>query len=502
MKSKRLTQLMLIMLGCSMVTTAVDAEAVPVSMAHASPANGGVFEGWGTSLCWWANRLGYSDALAQQAADLFFGEDGLRLNIMRYNIGGGDDPAHHHITRTDSAVPGWMVWDESQQRFVYDYTADHNQLNVLLRAVRAAGEDALVEVFSNSPPYFMTVSGCSSGGADPGKNNLREDCCDDFAEYLVHVTDYIQRQLGVTVTSISPMNEPNTDYWRCLSDKQEGCHVDAGEAQSRIIEEVADALGRRGIGNVIIAASDETSPDKQLEEWYAYSDRARAAIGRVNTHSYSENGIAELGRLAREQNLHLWMSEVDGDGTAGENAGEMGAALWLGRKIISDMNALTPSAWVMWQVIDNHISAGGYNGNRDSGMVDVNRGYWGLAVADHDRETIVLTQKYYGLGQFTRYIRPGSTLIACGDDALAAYDPAAKELVIVAVNASAREREVTFDLSGFDAVGSSARVIRTSGGMADGEHWAALPDLPLSGKALTAALRGNAITTFVIGGVE
>ena len=70
------------------------------------------------------------------------------------------------------------------------------------------------------------------------------------------------------------------------------------------------------------------------------------------------------------------------------------------------------------------------------------------------------------------------------------------------MNTSAREREVTFDLSSFAAVGNAARVIRTSGSMADGEHWAGLADVPLSGKALTAPLRGNAITTFIISGVE
>ena len=223
MNYKRLTRLLLLMLGCSVAGAALGTktQVIPVSLKNASVNHGGVFEGWGTSLCWWANRLGYSDTLAQQAADLFYGNDGLRLNIMRYNIGGGDDPTHSHITRTDSEVPGWMKWDEAQQRFVYDYTADHNQLNVMLRAVKAAGDDALVEVFSNSPPYFMTVSGCSSGGKNPRSNNLREDCYTEFAEYLVHVTDYIQRELGVTVTSLSPMNEPNTDYWRYFSDKQE-----------------------------------------------------------------------------------------------------------------------------------------------------------------------------------------------------------------------------------------------------------------------------------------
>lgn len=88
---------------------------ISVSPLNASVMNGGKFEGWGTSLCWWANRVGYSDKLAQLTADLFFGEDGLRLNIMRYNIGGGDDPEHNHITRTDSEVPGWLYWNEKSR---------------------------------------------------------------------------------------------------------------------------------------------------------------------------------------------------------------------------------------------------------------------------------------------------------------------------------------------------------------------------------------------------
>ena len=209
---------------------------VSISPLKASTMNDGIFQGWGTSLCWWANRVGYSDELAQQTADLFFGDDGLRLNIMRYNIGGGDDPTHNHITRTDSAVPGWLVWDEEAQDYVYDYDADKNQLNVLERCVEAAGDNAIVEVFSNSPPYFMTVSGCSSGGFDSNVNNLKDECYEDFAEYLAHVTNYIQNEMGIEVTSVSPMNEPNTNFWGANSPKQEGCHFDEGESQSRIIE--------------------------------------------------------------------------------------------------------------------------------------------------------------------------------------------------------------------------------------------------------------------------
>ena len=50
----------------------------------------GEFEGWGTSLCWWANRIGYSEKLTSEAARLFFSDEGLDMNIGRYNVGGGD----------------------------------------------------------------------------------------------------------------------------------------------------------------------------------------------------------------------------------------------------------------------------------------------------------------------------------------------------------------------------------------------------------------------------
>ena len=43
-----------------------------LSLRRCSPFNGGKFEGWGTSFCWWPNRIGYLDELSDQAAKLFF----------------------------------------------------------------------------------------------------------------------------------------------------------------------------------------------------------------------------------------------------------------------------------------------------------------------------------------------------------------------------------------------------------------------------------------------
>ena len=94
-----------------------------IDITKMSPTNNGVFEGWGTSLCWWAHRLGYDDELAQKSADLFYSKDGLGLNIMRYNIGGGDDPSHNHITRTDSKIPGWVRLSEKGEKNLYSRKA-------------------------------------------------------------------------------------------------------------------------------------------------------------------------------------------------------------------------------------------------------------------------------------------------------------------------------------------------------------------------------------------
>ena len=99
---------------------------IKVTPINASTTNNGKFQGWGTSVIWWGNRIGYSEKLSADAAEMFFGKSGIRYNIMRYNIGGGDDPTHRHITRTDSMIPGWMKWDEDSKQYVYDYEADKN----------------------------------------------------------------------------------------------------------------------------------------------------------------------------------------------------------------------------------------------------------------------------------------------------------------------------------------------------------------------------------------
>ncbi len=469
-----------------------------ISTNNASATNNGIFQGWGTSLCWWANRVGYSPVLTEKCAELFYGDNGLDLNIMRYNIGGGDDPTHKHITRTDSMIPGWLYFDKEKDSYIYNYEADENQINVMRKCVKAAGEDAFVEVFSNSPPYFMTKSGCSSGGKNPGKNNLKDECYEEFAEYLAHVTEYINNKLNIKVSSISPMNEPNTKYWHAFSEKQEGCHFDAGESQNKILLQTHKAIKKYGLDHVELVGSDETSTDKQITAYHKYSDEVKAVLGRISTHTYGTRKIKRLGALMKSENRNLWMSETDWSNEAGKNAGDMSGGLWLAKKIIADINGLSPSAWVLWQVIDCHISKDGYMGNKDSGLPNIKGGFWGLAVADHDNEEIILSNKYYAMGQFSRYIRPGDTIIHCDKNTLAAHNKETGKITVVSVNDTSKTKHITISLEGFNATYKTAETIRTSGSLEDGEKWANVGSVDVTDNKINVNLKSNSVTTFIV----
>ena len=460
--------------------------------------NNGVFEGWGTSLCWWANRVGYSDELAEKTAELFFGDTGLRMNIARFNIGGGDDPSHNHITRTDSAMPGYSKYQNGQ--VVYDWNADYNQRNVLKKAI-GKNKDLIVEMFSNSPPYYMTNSGCTSGNKDAGKNNLKDNWYAGFADYMAEVCAHYEKEWGIHIQSVEPFNEPYTNFWGAYSPKQEGCHFDIGNSESKMLMEMKRAMDAKNMGGTMIVASDETSIDTQIDAFKALSGDAKKVVQRIDTHTYGGWKRTDLKNLALQNGKNLWMSEVDGNGTAGTNAGEMAPALWLANRMRDDCNGLECSAWILWQAIDKHISKNGYNGKKDSGMIDISKGFWGLSVCDHDKKDVILTQKYYAFGQYSRYIRPGFTMLKTSDKTVAAYDPKGNQLVIVATN-DGGQRDLEFDLSEFGAVGDSVKVIRTSGTMSNGEHWKEVGTIATNDNGFKATLAPLSITTYIVDGVK
>ena len=452
----------------------------------------GPFDGWGTSLCWWANYIGYSKTLTKKAAKAFFNpEEGLGLNVVRYNIGGGDDPSHTHIydDRPDGAMPGLASKNEAGE-VVWDWNADYRQVNVLKAAVEEGASH--VEAFANSAPYYMTISGCSSGGKDASVDNIAPENYQSFADYLTTVTKHFE-DMGIHFDSLSPFNEPDTNYWGYGSKKQEGMHVSPGAAQSQLLLAVKDSMDKNGVTSAL-AGTEETDIKKARDNFNTLTTPAKDVLDRINTHTYGGNVRDSLKQAAASAQKGLWMSEVDGTFTAGTDAGNMAPALGLAQRINVDVNEMMPSAWVIWQIIDRHKKAGTVYA--DTSMMPEDKGYWGTAFADHDNEELILTKKYYAFGQYSRYVRPGDTIIANTNsaDVLTAYNQENGKIVIVASNTDAYDRPFRFDLSAFANLPQSAKVIRTS----SNENWTELSPVQVTMQGIRASLKANSITTFVL----
>ena len=436
-----------------------------------------------------------------------------------------------HITRSDSKIPGYCVdvtkidtnshsidWynqfyarvdEECGYAWNYDWEADKYQMNILKAIVKAKGSEFIAEAFSNSPPYFMTNSGCASGATDSSQNNLRDNAYNAFAKYLADVIAHFNLEEDkITFTSATGMNEPYTNYWGANSNKQEGCHFDQGYSQSRVIKALNWNLQDKGVTNCIVSGTDETSIDTAISSYNALDSDAKNTISRIDTHTYGGSKRYELRELAENEGKNLWMSEVDGDFTAGDNAGHMASALGFAQHLLLDLNWLKPSAWILWDIVDMHCDTGNVHDGNDFGWLNQDGGYWGLTGCNHDDEYIWCLKKYYAFGQFTRYIRPGHTLIPMSDNnAIASYDPQNHKVVIVVINTWATDRRCKFKLTNMNMDNTNnIQAIRTSGSLTKGENWSDVSssceiNINKDNKTFSSMLKANSITTYIINNI-
>jgi galactan endo-1,6-beta-galactosidase len=444
--------------------------------------NWGHWEGWGTSLCWWAKIFGDRDDLA----DAFFtlrtvdlnGQSlpGLGLNFARYNAGAcswnevnGQKMAVSPIIRKSRQIEGFWLNGESDdpQSPSWDWSVDANQRAMLLKA-RDRGANHF-ELFSNSPMWWMCANLNPSGAAKATHDNLLPENYRKHAVYMAAVAKQAKDQWGLTFTSVEPLNEPFTNFW-AANGKQEGCHF-SHEAQAEVIKLTRAELDKRGLKDMILAASDETHYDLAISTWYSFNEKDKATIGRVNVHGYQgSKGRRDVlyDAVVKAGKKPLWNTEYGGPEPTG---------LDMASHLNLDLRFLHPTAWAYWQPLD--------------------LGGWGLILSDLEKKTIgEAAPKYYVLAQYSRHIRPGMMILDTGEtDTVAAYDAAARKLVIVTLNRGAA-CEKSFDLSKFADVKGPVTGWTTEPRAT--ARYEVRRDLPLVAKRLDVALPADSIQTFEV----
>ncbi|MET7916404.1 RICIN domain-containing protein [Streptomyces avermitilis] len=475
------------------------------------------FEGWGTSLVWFANATGnYPAEIREKLAKLLFDDDGLALNIARYNIGGGNAPDVKDYLRAGGAVEGWWNAPAGTTRGDTDWWSadDAADWNPNADATQRWWVDRIKndidhwETFSNSPPWFMTTSGYVSGGFNSGEDQLKADSIDDFAAYLAGATKRLEKAHGIKVDTLDPFNEPNTGYWgtrlgadgRPVGGRQEGAHI-GPELQQKVIRALAPALKKAKTGTKI-SAMDETNPNIFAQNWNSYPQDVRDLVGQLNVHTYGTGGRTSVRDLAKAADKPLWMSEVEGDWGDGQSFTDMRPGLGLAQQMVDDLRELEPKAWVFWQPVEDYD-------NMKPGGESAKGGNWGsiqLPFSCTSADTLATcpvhtNTKFDTARNFTHYIKPGDRLIRTDDtSSAAAVSKKGNAATVVHVNNTTSARTVTIDLSKFGHITRNATVtpVVTS---AAGKLERRAP-VEVTGSRAAVTVPAQSVTSFLVKGVS
>ena len=434
---------------------------------------GQTVQGFGASMAWTFQRLGLegTDEVKEKSIEMLYGDSGLRLNIARFNIGGGSLDSN-----LDDVVPYCYDWFDPDRRaesfFVaenyldaddatlkaafadennYDFTRDAGALEMLDMALAAGNIDKIV-FFANSPHYLMTVSGTCTG-AEVQQNNLKEEFYEAYCDYLLIIVDNLVKEHlsgleNVPEVVISPVNEPQWD-WGGDGASQEGCHFDPEPLAAFYdvfldkLEAFNDANGTSYECDVLESGNYKFYIDrKDIKEYleamskYDYFDE----IEYISAHSYG----ADDSKKHREKYQNYIDKNYPGLGISITEYCEMESGrydtiesgLLLGNVISRDLTMLDAIDWNWWLA----VSPCDYN----DGLV-----YWDV-IEDGTQKLSVL-KRYYVMGQFSRYIENGDVRVGatCSDLTgwanldYSAYKRADGTVVVVIINNSKSDKNVT-----------------------------------------------------------
>lgn len=400
-------------------------------------------QGFGASGAWWPKQLArFSPARQQDLADLLFSDKGIQLSAYRYNLGGGGVG----VTRPDRAPETPRTGSGT-----YDWSRDPGGTTFLTAAARA-GVPTLVG-FVNSAPADMTTNGKTCGGAlTPGAEQ-------QFADHIADIVAHFRSQ-GVQLTHLSPMNEPDDSFSHCT---QEGMTVPVGQ-RAKVINTLADTLAERGLP-VGITADESSNSGQVLSQWPTWMGEPGTAanVTALAHHTYdypSESTLTDVQSMARRLGKPSWASEIccftsSTGGWGQQYDPAITGGLTMAGLIHRDLTVTGDTQFHWWTALSGEIGCKPTADPACPGSVNSvgwNDGliYYDPDFAENGNQSLYVTKRYYVLGQFSKFVRPGAvrfpvTGAPSGVQVLATSGGGQWTLVVTNTGTSAQSFDVHFN---------------------------------------------------------
>jgi O-glycosyl hydrolase len=470
----------------AMVSATGSAAVAAVAQVSSTPAQ--TIQNIGASGAWWVNDLArFSAANQQRVAELLFSSSGIQLSAYRYNIGGGGVG----VAAGDRAPQTLMV---SPGR--YDWNRDRGGTTFLRYAAQYGVPD--IVGFVNSAPAVWTNNGKTCGGS------LKSGSTQAYASYLADIVTHFAAE-GVKINYISPMNEPSISFSHC---SQEGMQVPASQRDD-IVRAVGQTLASRAPSTRIIAdESDHVSRFlNHIPQWIGQPGTAQY-VANLAHHTYdfpSDSTLAQIPVMARRYGKSTWATEVccwnnsTNPAYGAQYDPTITGGLAMSSIIYRDFAIAQDSAFHWWTALSKvmgcspgssascatTINSQGYN----DGLI-----YFDPNYASNGNQNLYVTKRFYTLGQYSKFVRPGSvrypvTGAPSGVQILATSQGGNWTLVVNNLNKGAQTVDVRLPSSSASASGA----YRTSAS----ENLAAIGLPTVSAGTASLNLPAQSITTYV-----
>ncbi|MFJ6389934.1 glycoside hydrolase [Streptomyces sp. NPDC091972] len=462
--------------------SAPPASAATPTVAEVSPHAAQTIDNIGASGAWWVNDLKNFDPRVQaRVASLLFSKEGLALSSYRYNIGGGGTG----VTYAPRAPEDFLKDDGS-----YDWSRDEAGRTFLYAAARYGVRDLIA--FVNSAPARWKTNARSCGGY------LKAENTQDFADYVADVTDHFAKQ-GVKFDYISPFNEPTNSFDSC---GQEGMLVPVDQRDDIVRALGAEQRARHQRTGIIADESSSTvNFNTEVPQWISQPDTAQY-VDRLAHHTYNNPGDdqrAKIHETSKSVGKQSWSTEIccfgnGGTGWAQEYDPTIDGGLNLSRIIYKDFATAHDSAFQWWVALSEMIGSDPLAKNSEGwndGLI-----YYDPDYAGNGNQTLYFTKRYYALGQYSKFVRPGAVAHnvtgAPQGVEVSTYDDHGKWVVVVN-NHNTTDTAVQLHFNSKAPVRAS-RAVRTSAT----ESWANVAKPSVKGGTASAILPARSVTTYVL----